>query len=353
MPHLDTNKIIDINNVIIIDAFIKAESILCEHRRACVSISGGADSDIMLDMIERVKSKTSCDVMYVFFDTGLEYRATKEHIRYLEDMYGVTIHCLKAKKTIPTCVREYGQPFISKFVSSQIERLQEHGFQFENDPVEVLCERYPNCRSALKWWTNSYSNGRSSFDINHKRMLKEFMVENPPDFKISSKCCTYAKKRVSHEFNDENGIDLMCVGVRKTEGGIRSKKPGFTCFTKNEAGADIYRPLYWFTDSDCAEYRNLFGLRRSDCYEVWGMKRTGCAGCPFNKNILNELDLVKQYEPNMELAARKIFSDSYAYTKAFYEWRHSRQYGAEINSRDTWKRMFDLINESPDWTSHL
>lgn len=353
MPCLDASNITDIDNVIIIDAFLKAESVLREHHKACVSISGGADSDIMLDMIERVKNNVSCDVVYVFFDTGLEYRATKEHIRYLEDTYNITIHRQKAKKTIPACVREYGQPFISKYVSSQIERLQEHGFQFENDPIEVLIERYPNCKSAIKWWTNSYANGRSNFDINSKRMLKEFMVDNPPYFKISSKCCTYAKKLVSHEFNDENGTDLMCIGVRKAEGGVRSKNPNLTCFTKNEAGADMYRPLYWFSDSDCAEYRSLFGLRRSDCYEVWGMKRTGCAGCPFNRKIFDDLDLVKQFEPSMEIAARKIFSDSYAYTKAFYEWRHRKQYEAEITSRDTWKRMFDLINESPDWESHL
>ena len=50
-------------------------------KTACL-ISGGADSDIMLDIIYR-SSKDNVD--YVFCDTGIEYSATKEHLKYLEN----------------------------------------------------------------------------------------------------------------------------------------------------------------------------------------------------------------------------------------------------------------------------
>ena len=97
-------------NAIILDAFLKARSVLEQHEHALVSISGGADSDVMLDLIERTKVGTGCKTTYVWFNTGLEFQATKEHLRYLEERYGIEIVRFKAEKSIPASVREYGQP---------------------------------------------------------------------------------------------------------------------------------------------------------------------------------------------------------------------------------------------------
>ena len=54
----------------------KYKNILC-------SISGGSDSDVMLDIVWRCDKDNK--VTYVWFDTGLEYQATKEHLQYLEE----------------------------------------------------------------------------------------------------------------------------------------------------------------------------------------------------------------------------------------------------------------------------
>ena len=59
------------NNKTIVDAMLKAESILAGHKKIMVSISGGSDSDVMMDMIERCKSPEN-EIDYVFFDTGIE-----------------------------------------------------------------------------------------------------------------------------------------------------------------------------------------------------------------------------------------------------------------------------------------
>lgn len=53
------------------------------YPKIMVSVSGGADSDIVIDMIERIGHPLST-VHYVFYDTGLEFRATKEHLNFLE-----------------------------------------------------------------------------------------------------------------------------------------------------------------------------------------------------------------------------------------------------------------------------
>ena len=87
------------DNFVIQNALVKCVEVLEEHNKVMCSVSGGADSDVMLDMIVRcgAKSKT----VFVFFDTGLEYAATKEHLKYLEGKYGIEIVRVKAYKPIP------------------------------------------------------------------------------------------------------------------------------------------------------------------------------------------------------------------------------------------------------------
>ena len=57
------------------------------YKKVLCSISGGSDSDIVLDLITKFDNNKIVD--YVFFDTGLEYQATKEHINFLENKYNI------------------------------------------------------------------------------------------------------------------------------------------------------------------------------------------------------------------------------------------------------------------------
>lgn len=180
------------------------------------SVSGGYDSDIVLDLVIRCggRAKTT----FVFNDTGLEYDATKEHLMRLKERYGIQIKRLFPQKAIPSCCRDYGVPFWSKYVSSMIYRLQKHWFQWEDKPLEVLLDRYPGCRSALRWWCNDFktANGRESrFNIAYVKGLKEFIRQNPPDFRISAKCCEYSKKVPAHKELLIGDYDLNITGIRK------------------------------------------------------------------------------------------------------------------------------------------
>lgn len=308
-------------NLTVVDAFSKCSAVLERHDKVFVSVSGGSDSDVMMDLIIRCGGKDKAS--FGFFNTGLEYEATKRQIEYLEKRYGVEIQVIPPVKPIPTCVKEYGVPFWSKHVSEMISRLQRHGFQWEDEPFDVLIERYPNCKSALQWWCNAHvkDNGSiSSFNINFTPWLKEFMLANPPSFKISAKCCQYAKKEPGKKHLNENDFDLNCVGIRKAEGGVRSNRYK-TCFSHNDCGADNYRPLFWFSDKDKAEYEAHYDISHSDCYKVWGMDRTGCAGCPFGKNYEKEIALVEKYEPKFHRAIMKLFGESYEYTRKFMAFR--------------------------------
>lgn len=65
---------------------------LIQHPKAICSYSGGADSDIMIDVIERARATLDLPpIKYVFFNTGLEMQATKDHVKATSEKYGVEI----------------------------------------------------------------------------------------------------------------------------------------------------------------------------------------------------------------------------------------------------------------------
>lgn len=170
-------------NDAILRSFIKAYSIINNrgYNNILVSVSGGSDSDIVLDIINRVDTEKK--VKYVWFNTGLEYQATKDHLQYLERKYNVEIMRELAIKPIPLTCKEYGQPFLSKFVSEQIYRLQKNGFNWVDEPYEELVKKYPKCSSAIKWWCNQYTKDNnfekvSRYDIGYNQYLKQFIISN-------------------------------------------------------------------------------------------------------------------------------------------------------------------------------
>lgn len=312
-------------NKTIVDNVIRAWKIINDdkYENILCSISGGSDSDIMLDICWRCDQGNK--ITYVWFDTGLEYQATKDHLKELEEKYHITIHPYKAQKPIPWTCLHYGQPFLSKRVSDNISRLQHHNFQWENEEYEDLLKKYctydsktgqwRGCSSALKWWCDKWGEN-SAFNISRNKYLKEFILSHPPAFQISSSCCTYAKKNVYKQYIKKFGAQLNLVGVRKAEGGQRSTSYK-NCFDERVGSTDNYRPLFWYTNQDKEDYKNAFGIQYSKCYIEYGLQRTGCAGCPFGRKFEEELEVIHTYEQKLSKAVNHIFKESYEYTRAY------------------------------------
>lgn len=94
---------------------------LLQYPNAICSYSGGSDSDIMLDLIERTRKTFKLPpVQYVFFNTGLEMKATKDHVKAVALKYGVSIEEARPEISIVKAAREYGIPFISKQISRSL-----------------------------------------------------------------------------------------------------------------------------------------------------------------------------------------------------------------------------------------
>ena len=315
---------------------------LTEHPNAICSYSGGSDSDILIDMIERTRQAFNLPpVKYVFFNTGLEMKATKDHVRAVAKKYNVEIMEARPKISIINAARKYGIPFVSKIMSGGLSEWQKKGVplsiadEYANAEDKAakrqeLRERYPHCESLINFLCccNSAGEPRPNIQlvINSSKYMLDFIRENPPCFQVSAKCCDYCKKQIAHRIQE--GYEMIITGERRDEGGMRSvpRKDNTTlCFGEQANGQFRLRPLYYLSDSDKAWYKERYGIRYSDAYEVYGLTRTGCCGCPISHKAVEDLRLIEPYEPNVVKAAWNIFGDSYRYRQQYNKYKEKRK----------------------------
>jgi 3'-phosphoadenosine 5'-phosphosulfate sulfotransferase (PAPS reductase)/FAD synthetase len=315
---------------------------LIEYPNAICSYSGGSDSDIMLHLIETVRSSFDLPpVQYCFFNTGLEMQAIKRHVREMADLYGVAITEHRPKKSIVQATREHGLPFVSKIVSSGLE-----GVQKKNIPLSIASEyanakdkaakraelrtRYPKSEATINFLCGCNSAGDPRPDIQlvigSSRYLLDFIVENPIPFNVSNKCCDYCKKQLAHRV--QKSYDMVITGERRDEGGMRSvprKDNTALCFSATADGKHRLRPLFYVSDADKQWYKDYHGIRYSDAYEVYGLTRTGCCGCSISSKAVQDLEKIRHYEPNVVKAAWNVFGASYEYRQRYNDYKALRR----------------------------
>lgn len=321
---------------------------LRQHPNAICSYSGGADSDILIDLIETARkiAPSLPRVKYVFFNTGLEMKATRDHVKETAQKYGVEIMEARPKVNIVNASRRYGIPFVSKIMSQGLSEWQKKGLpltiaqEYEDAEDKAakrqeLRERYPKCESLINFLCCCNAAGEPRPDIqlviNSSKYMRDFIGEYPPDFQISAKCCDYCKKRLAHSV--QKGYEMIITGERRDEGGMRSvprKDNTALCFTETANGQYRLRPLYYVSDEDKAWYKERFNIRYSDAYEVYGLTRTGCCGCPISYKAVDDLEKIGKYEPNVVKAAWNIFGKSYLYRQKYNEYKAKRMAEEEM-----------------------
>ncbi len=344
---------------------------LRQHPKAICSYSGGSDSDILIDLIERTREMFPSlpPVKYVFFNTGLEMKAIKDHVRETAKKYGVEIETVRPKIGIVQASRKYGIPFVSKIMSSGLSEWQKKGIPLsiaeEYEQAEdkarkrkELKERYPKCEMLINFLCccNSAGEPRPNIQlvINSSKYMRDFIGEYPPDFQISAKCCDYCKKQVAHSVQKD--YEMIITGERRAEGGMRSVPRSADFLNDNntmcfyETGDDQFRfrPLYYVTDADKAWYKERYDIKYSDTYEVYGLTRTGCCGCPISHKAVADLELIRPYEPNVVKAAWNIFGKSYEYREKYNAYKARRKAAERANAADELQITFDK-QEDTQW----
>lgn len=341
---------------------------LREHPEAICSYSGGADSDILIDLIERTRAAFDLPpVKYAFFNTGLEMKATRNHVKSTAEKYKVEITEYRPEINIVKSAREYGVPFVSKIMSAGLSGWQEKGIplsiaQEYGEAVDKegkrkeLKERYPKSESVINFLCCCNSAGEPRPDIqlviNSSKYMRDFIRENPPDFKISAKCCECCKKKVAHMAQKD--FSMVITGERRDEGGMRSvprKENTALCFTEMSGGQYRLRPLYYVSGRDKAWYKERYRIRYSDAYEIYGLTRTGCCGCPISYKAVEDLERIRPYEPNIVRAAWNIFGKSYEYRKKYNEYKAARK-EADRKKRKAGKAVLEGQVELSDFMEY-
>lgn len=290
---------------------------LGSHDSICVSVSGGSDSDIIVHIIATYFREYLPKVHFVFANTGIEYRATLQHIKGLETKYNIEIEEARGMP-IPLAAKKYGVPFCSKKSSDYLSRLQKHGFNWENGSLNELLNKYPKCKVGLRYWANDWGD-KSRFNISWNKLLKEFLMFYKPKTKFSAQCCNVSKKAPLMKYQKSVGADLYITGERKSEGGARAGAHS-SCFEQSH-GIDHYMPLWYWNDETKDWFCFHNGVEHSNCYKVYGLKRTGCVGCPFAKNLWEELEIMQKYEPQCYKLCVNVFGESYKLRKEFEKFK--------------------------------
>lgn len=267
-----------------------------EHERIMISVSGGSDSDCIVHLVCTYFPEFLDKCYFVFVNTGLEYAATKRHIVELEERYGIVIDRIRGRSVV-SVVKEFGVPMLNK--------MKAHF-------LDLYVRGYPSGEKYVMYdGIKSYH--AMQFTENQKK-LAVYLKEN--GIKVSSKCCDLSKKKPLKLYTKQHNIDLNVTGERQAEGGRRALCHK-SCFEEHKDGTHKYMPLWWWSNDVKDTFKQAEGIRYSDCYEVYGMRRTGCVGCPFSINIADDLQAMLEYEPQLFKACMNVFGKAYELTDRF------------------------------------
>jgi len=266
-----------------------------------LSFSGGKDSTVLAELIKWADLPTH--IPFVFANTGIEFDATK---RFVDEYDWDNKVIVKPRKPFGQILKEYGKPTISKVRSEHLSTYQNN----INAPFSTARTRQMITGEAERGGVKEGFRSRFALAQKHFHLLHPDL-----DYKVANKCCTYMKKLPFADYSKENNMNGTFVGVRTAEGGIRQQAYKTCVMVKKKSGGrtEIFSmPIIDWTDEMVNEFIEHFDVKISDAYTVYGLQRTGCIGCPFNKDVGQDLTALKSYEPQKYKAVMHWFKDVYA-----------------------------------------
>ncbi len=234
-----------------------------------LSYSGGKDSHFLYWFIKEYLHDS--DIEIVGCNTGFEIPEIRDRILKYSD---TVLHPAKTRWEIK---ENYGIPCYSKQQDEYIYRYQ-RGNRSENTMRAI--------------------NGENVF-FNLNKQAREKLLSGELH-KVSNRCCTYNKEVPMQKYSKATGKNAI-MGVRKSESKTRNAKYN-QCLKKN----GDFTPIYDFSDKLMDDIYEAYGIEIPECYKY--LTRTGCAGCPYGKNVNTELSLLPRLQ---RMNAIKYFKESY------------------------------------------
>ena len=259
------------------------------EENAFISFSGGKDSTVLSRIIDEALPGNK--IPRVFFNTGIEYKEILHFVRQkaLEDSRFIIYN---SSVNIRNMLETKGYPFKSKEFAQKMYTYQRSGY----------------CKTVTDY-LGTTGNKAKTFCCPEK--LKPCFT---PDFtlKVSDKCCKELKKKVSEKWSKENYKPIVITGMTRVEGGVR--KSATSCAVFEEGKLHKFHPLFPVSKDfvDKAIYIYQIALCKL-YYPPYNFERTGCKGCPFNKKLREQLEVMKKLLPEeykqCELLWGKVYKE--------------------------------------------
>lgn len=188
-----------------------------------VSLSGGKDSTVLLDLARRAYP----DLPAIFVDTGLEYPELREFVKTKEN-----VEWLRPKYPFPEIIERFGYPVISKEVSDVIDGARKgQAYRIKRLNGELLD---PN-------------GNKSMYNCEHYR----YLLDAP--FKMSARCCYHMKKAPIFKYERRTGRRAI-IGTMAEESKLRMQswlRHGCNGF---ESKRPVSQPMAFWTEQDVLRY---------------------------------------------------------------------------------------------------
>ena len=261
---------------------------------AYLSFSGGKDSTILHYLLDLALPNNR--IPRVFIDTGIEYNMIRDFVLNMAKKDD-RIVIVRPSKPIKKVLEENGYPFKSKEHSLRVDQFNKGS----------------NANYIIKYVTGVDKNGKPT-TFSCPNILK-YQFEERGKYNYSNLCCYKLKKEPVHKWESENQKQVVITGMRKEDGGNRSR---LGCVITDKKGKlKKFHPLIvvsddwekWFVDK--LERERESRILCELYYEPYCFKRTGCKGCPFALELQEQLDTMAIYLPNERKQCEFIWKEVY------------------------------------------
>lgn len=309
-----------------------------------ISFSGGSDSMLVSCLIDEAIPNNNIPRLYM--NTGIEHRFMREFVLDLAKNDSRFI-ILTPKVNIPRMLKKEGYPFKSKQHSQNYGVYFRNKFKINNIVQDI--EKEPSLvfdydfihnldrgvKSVIKYIFGTREREKeccTSIKIVPKVLEYQFKGDIP--IFISDKCCLRMKEQPLDNWNKEHNKSIAIIGLRSDEGGRRAINKKCMSFSKKQI---TFKPLMHITNEFKEEYfkRNNIKLCKL-YYSPYDFKRTGCVGCPFNKDLQKDLEVLYKLLPNEYKQCLHIWKPVYdEYIRIGYRLKYyPHEVGVQFNIYD-------------------
>ena len=273
-----------------------------------LSFSGGKDSTVLSHLLD--KAIPNNKIPRVYANTGIELNMIRDFVFEMAE-HDERVKIIKPSMPIKPMLEKEGYPFKSKGHSKWHERYTRLG---RSEGVS----QYLGERTDKKPWSSQTS------------CPKALKYQFSPDFKlkISDQCCVKLKEEPLTRWSEENNRPYTIIGIMREEGGRRNNAQ---CLSMRGNKLKAFQPLAPMSKEWEEWYIETFNVKICDIYKPpYNFIRTGCKGCPFARNLQNELDTLEKLFPEERKQCEIIWKPVYdEYRRIGYRLKPNKQMTVE------------------------